>query len=195
METHGSLEAFADRSPAAIVHLASLHVSGVLRVCVGAVADLVGLSLRRDFIEPSFESLAPCIKGEKSGYEEYRGESVFSFLPKNPSESEKFAVVMQNMNLMVGGPLVEDYDWQHFNGRKIVDVGGGIGAMPALLVEKYPHIAFVVQDLEEPVAQGEKVSPKRSHDSKQKTLTSAMGVPYPPASSGQPRSLKRSRSE
>lgn len=49
----------------------------------------------RDFIEPSFEHLTPCLRSKRAGYESYRGESVFSYLAKNPAENQKFGIVMQ----------------------------------------------------------------------------------------------------
>ncbi|PWN26362.1 S-adenosyl-L-methionine-dependent methyltransferase [Jaminaea rosea] len=129
------------------------HLSRMLR-SGGAMHLDVLQAYTRDFIEPSFEHLTPCLRSHKSGYEDYRREHIFSFLAKHPAENNKFGTVMQCMNGIVGSPLAADYDWSRFNGKTIVDVGGGVGALPALLVMPYPDLKFHVQDLEEPVAQG-----------------------------------------
>lgn len=186
------------RQPVKAQHLAKLHVSAhsphpAASAPIPDHSPLLSPPARthsRDFIEPSFEHLTPCLRSKKAGYESYRGESVFSYLAKNPAENQKFGIVMQyvspttpqpsfvvgenakltavrcatprslrrNMNLIVGGPLATDYDWTRFNGKTIVDVGGGVGAMPALLVMPYPELKFHVQDLEEPTQQGREVS-------------------------------------
>ena len=44
------------------------------------------------------------------------------------------------------------------NGGVVVDVGGGVGNVTHLLAKAFPHLCYVVQDLENVIIEAHKVS-------------------------------------
>lgn len=69
----------------------------------------------------------------------------------NPARSRRFA---RSMNLLVQKPgfsldyLVSGFDWSQFSdGSKIVDMGGSHGHASLAVLEAYPRLEFIVQDL------------------------------------------------
>jgi O-methyltransferase domain len=49
-------------------------------------------------------------------------------------------------------------DWAAFkNDEVVVDVGGSVGSLTLLLTKTFPHLKYIVQDLDEVIPDGEKV--------------------------------------
>ncbi|KAF7194071.1 Grayanic acid biosynthesis cluster O-methyltransferase [Pseudocercospora fuligena] len=76
----------------------------------------------------------------------------------HPERAEKFAHLMTfYAGMAKAEPTVKNYDWKSLpDGAKIVDVGGGKGSLSISLAEEFSKHNFVVQDLPETVAEGEK---------------------------------------
>ena len=50
-------------------------------------------------------------------------------------------------------------DWKSIkNGSVVVDIGGGIGSATLILAKAFPHLRYVVQDLDKVVMEAYKVS-------------------------------------
>jgi hypothetical protein len=83
---------------------------------------------------------------------------MFAWLKGEPEHSERFGRLM---GAMKAAPvysvqhLVNGYNWGSLSSGKVVDVGGSFGHASLAVLEKYPDLTFVVQDLPEVVGQGE----------------------------------------
>ena len=50
-------------------------------------------------------------------------------------------------------------DWKSLSpGSVVVDVGGGVGLVSSALAKAFPHLRYVVQDLEKVIFEGRQVS-------------------------------------
>ncbi|KAI0064236.1 S-adenosyl-L-methionine-dependent methyltransferase [Artomyces pyxidatus] len=72
--------------------------------------------------------------------------------PGNEWRGRRFATAMTgNYNPRV---FMEGYDWNSLErGSVVVDVGGGIGTTVLNLAQAYPHVKYIVQDLEKVVGE------------------------------------------
>ncbi|KAF9000064.1 O-methyltransferase-domain-containing protein [Cyathus striatus] len=75
-------------------------------------------------------------------------------LPENAHRGKNFNLAMRSMARTEGLDFLPlDYPFSSLPQDKLlVDVGGGIGALPELLLPTVPHLRFIVQDLEATVA-------------------------------------------
>ena len=77
---------------------------------------------------------------------------------QNPEDADQGAEAMEeqhNLALLHGAALAGNFD---FSGRgRLLDVGGGTGAMSIALCEKIPHLRAIVFDLPENVARAEEL--------------------------------------
>ena len=92
------------------------------------------------------------------------GVSMFEYLVRHPERARPFGGAMRYHSKFEGWNLkhlVDGYDWAALDrpGAKIVDVGGGQGAVSVALAKATKHIAFVVQDLDGTVRDGRTVLP------------------------------------
>lgn len=77
---------------------------------------------------------------------------------ENPETDDQGADAMteqHNLALLHGYALAESFDFSDF--KRVLDVGGGTGAMSIALCEKLPHLQATVFDLPENVEQAEKM--------------------------------------
>lgn len=80
--------------------------------------------------------------------------SFYEEMAKSPARAEKFANAMSFFQTMPGlGPsqIVDAYDWASLGEAVVVDVGGSNGSVASEIVQAFPHIRAVVQDLPEVV--------------------------------------------
>ncbi|KIW08972.1 uncharacterized protein PV09_00881 [Verruconis gallopava] len=90
---------------------------------------------------------------------------MFAWLKGEPEHSERFGRLMGAMRaapIYSVDHLVKGYDWGSLGAAKVVDVGGSLGHASLAVVDKYPDLNFVVQDLPEVVEQGRAKMPDSS---------------------------------
>jgi len=78
------------------------------------------------------------------------GQHVFEHFKAHPEASRIFNDAMVNLTAVTGNAVVDAYDFSVF--KKIVDVGGGHGALLATIAGRYPGVHGVVADLPEVMA-------------------------------------------
>lgn len=115
----------------------------------GSMRDMCRVTGR----EPFGRAWAYAVHSARTGgsaFTEAYGEPIFSFLAR-PENRELSALFHSAMAASVGsGALLDRYD---FTGvRRVVDVGGGRGAMLAALLNRHPHLRGTVVDLPNAVA-------------------------------------------
>ncbi|KIW27721.1 uncharacterized protein PV07_07432 [Cladophialophora immunda] len=88
---------------------------------------------------------------------------IFQYLSDHPERAERFAETMKALTSTDGyhvRHLVDGYPWGKLTqGTVVVDVGGSVGHMSIALAERYPQLNFVVQDLPDIVAAGQRALP------------------------------------
>jgi hypothetical protein len=78
------------------------------------------------------------------------GQHVFDYLKGHQDAAALFNDAMVSLTEVTSTAVAEGYDFSAF--RKIVDVGGGHGALLAKIVQKYPEVRGIVADMPEVVA-------------------------------------------
>ncbi|KJK74087.1 hypothetical protein H634G_10626 [Metarhizium anisopliae BRIP 53293] len=113
------------------------------------IAELVPLGGRT-----TFASIAQEIGlGERTGFalSNSTGESIYEVLKQNPQRAARFGNNMKafmEMQEFNSTHVVNNYDWKSLGQVRIVDVGGGPGHISLELAKHFPHLSFIVQDLE-----------------------------------------------
>lgn len=91
------------------------------------------------------------VKTGQPAFDEVFGEHVFDyFTEKDPETGAIFNDAMTNFSAMTGPAVAEAYDFSGI--EKLVDVGGGHGAMLKAIVDKHANVNGVVFDLPNVVA-------------------------------------------
>lgn len=123
--------------------------------------------------------------GGVSAYELAFGETFWEVLQREPERAGNFAAMMRvfatSGDLRLGF-LVEGFPWGELGGgggeegreSVVVDLGGSTGAAARALVERFPELKVVVQDLPETVALAE-----TSHESRVSFMPHDMFEPQP----------------
>ncbi|KAF2485885.1 O-methyltransferase [Neohortaea acidophila] len=91
------------------------------------------------------------------------GLGMYDTYAVQPERGERFANSMKNLTESPGfdaGHLVAGYDWASLKSAVVVDLGGSHGAVARRLVESFPTLSVVVQDLAEVIAQA---PPSQTH--------------------------------
>jgi ubiquinone/menaquinone biosynthesis C-methylase UbiE len=93
----------------------------------------------------SWGELLHCVKTGESGTRRIYGMGSFEYLAANPDQALIFNEAMAENTRRVTQALISAYDFSQF--RKIIDVGGGNGALIAAIVATNPNIRGMVFDL------------------------------------------------
>ena len=93
------------------------------------------------------------------------GVPMFEYLANHPERARRFGGAMRYYGKFEGWNLkhlVDGYDWASLDrvGAKIVDVGGGQGAVSIALAKATKNIGFVVQDLDGTIQDGRNALPE-----------------------------------
>ena len=129
-----------------------LNIAGqLLRSDVpGSLRGLV-LWLGDDTSWRAFEQLRYAVKTSQPAYDEVNGHSLFDYLARTPQVGAIFNAAMTSLTGQFMPAVLAAYDFSGM--RRLVDVGGGQGALVAALVERYPELRGTLMDLPEVVAQ------------------------------------------
>lgn len=79
-------------------------------------------------------------------------QSFFMDITKSPERVKKFADAMSFFHMMPGfetSQVLNAYNWASLENRVVVDVGGSNGVVALAIVESFPLIRAIVQDLPE----------------------------------------------
>ncbi|MFI6318955.1 methyltransferase [Nonomuraea sp. NPDC050556] len=132
---------FAVNGPAAL--LAADHPSGMR-----ARLDLDGFGGQMDL---SFTGLLHTVRTGQPAWETVFGAPIWPYLAEHPRMSASFDALMAT-----GADYLADaaggYDWSGV--RHVVDVGGGTGALLAVLLEAHPDLRATLVDLPDTVERG-----------------------------------------
>jgi len=94
----------------------------------------------------AWEKLEHTIRTGEPAFEAAFGMSNFEYLKENPEEAELFNRFMQHSPDDRHNAVAEAYDFAGI--RTIIDVGGGNGALLAVVLQKYPALSGVLFDQE-----------------------------------------------
>jgi hypothetical protein len=76
--------------------------------------------------------------------ESARGTAGFGHLERDPTTAAAFNEAMRDLTTLVAAALLRAYDFA--GARRIIDVGGGYGALLAVILAAHPHLTGVVYD-------------------------------------------------
>jgi hypothetical protein len=93
----------------------------------------------------SWGELLHSVRTGESGTRHVYGVGSFEYLAANPDQAVIFNEAMAEVTRQVTEALVSAYDFSQF--RKVIDVGGGSGALIAAVVGATPNVRGVVFDL------------------------------------------------
>jgi hypothetical protein len=97
------------------------------------------------FLWRSWGDLYETVKTGTPGFERVHGEPFFAYLARHPAEAAAFNAGMTSASSFALPAILDAYDFSGF--RKIVDVGGGHGALLQGILERYPHATGVLCDV------------------------------------------------
>jgi SAM-dependent methyltransferase len=102
-------------------------------------------------VDHTWPALLNAVRTGRSCYAEVFGLPIWEDLAANPAIAASFDELMAEESGSLLPELANGYDWNAI--REVVDVGGGTGALAAVLARAYPHLRATVLDLPA-VAQG-----------------------------------------
>ncbi|XXF77610.1 methyltransferase [Myxococcaceae bacterium GXIMD 01537] len=126
----------------------------------GSLRGLV-LWLGDDTSWRAFQDLRKSVKTGLPAYDEVHGHALFDYLARTPSVGAIFNQAMTSLTGQFMPAVLAAYDFSGL--KRVVDVGGGQGALLAALVERYPELRCTLMDLPEVVAQAGAVLDKSPH--------------------------------
>jgi len=125
----------------ALSNLMRSDVPGSLRAMVRWINE--------DSAWQAWGGLGYSVKTGQPAFNHVLGEEVFEHFQKHPEAGQIFNEAMISVTAMTGAAVAKAYDFSVF--KKIVDVGGGHGAMLAAIAAEYPGIHGIVFDRPEVV--------------------------------------------
>jgi SAM-dependent methyltransferase len=96
------------------------------------------------FMWGAWGDLYQSVKTGKPGFELVHGETFFDYLARRSAEAAVFNAAMTSASAIDLPVILNAYDFSGFS--KIVDVGGGHGALLQAILERCPHAAGVLCD-------------------------------------------------
>ncbi|MFF2652419.1 methyltransferase [Streptomyces sp. NPDC058045] len=106
-------------------------------------------SLAKAFTEPSMvrslESLDDAVRTGEAVFPKVFGQDYFDYLEKQPEEAASFNAAMGESSAATAAMVAEGFDFGGFG--TVVDLGGGDGTLLAAVLQRYPEVRGVVQDL------------------------------------------------
>jgi len=108
------------------------------------------------FIWRAWGDLYETVRTGNPGFERVHGESFFDYLAGHPVDAAIFNAGMTSASSLDLASIVNAYDFSAFD--KIVDVGGGHGALLKGILERFPNSAGVLCDLPSVVADASEIN-------------------------------------
>lgn len=97
------------------------------------------------FVWRPWGELFEAVRSGKPAFDQVHGESFFEYFGRRPKEASVFNEAMTGATSGQLPAILEAYDFSGF--RKIVDVGGGQGALLRGILERYPDAIGVLCDV------------------------------------------------
>jgi hypothetical protein len=98
----------------------------------------------------AYTRLAESIRRNRSAFELNAGKPMFAYFQEHPQAGELFDAAMQSLTALFAEEFAEAYDFS--NMQHVVDVGGGTGALLAVVLQRYPNVRGTVFELPSVVA-------------------------------------------
>jgi O-methyltransferase/methyltransferase family protein len=98
----------------------------------------------RPYVHEGFSHLVDSIRTGESAFQQLHGEDIWSWRAHEPDESRIFDRAMAGMSVGVAEALADVYDFGSLG--TLVDVGGGNGALLAVVLARHPQLRGVVFD-------------------------------------------------
>ena len=99
---------------------------------------------------PAWGNLMHSIKTGESAFDNHFGMDVWKYFQQNPEDAAVFNDSMSGMTAVVNEKITSLYDFSRFN--KIVDVGGGHGALITAILKANPQAFGVLFDSEQVIS-------------------------------------------
>lgn len=98
------------------------------------------------FLWGAWGRMFDAVKNGAPAFDQLHGESLFDYLARSPEDAALFNEAMSSRSLPEGTKLLEEYDFG--SATRVIDVGGGHGALLKTILEAHPHLTGVLADLE-----------------------------------------------
>jgi O-methyltransferase/methyltransferase family protein len=98
-----------------------------------------------DTFGQAWRSLVHSVRTGETAFEHVFGAPFFDYFAGHPEESEAFNQTMASLSATIAADVVARYDFSSV--RKVVDVGGGHGALVAAILKANPRASGVLFDL------------------------------------------------
>ncbi|HLI96174.1 MAG TPA: methyltransferase [Candidatus Baltobacteraceae bacterium] len=93
----------------------------------------------------AYANLVAGVRENRPGFEIAQGMPMFSYFEKDPSAGAIFDAAMQSLTPLFAPAFAVAYDFSRM--RRVVDVGGGTGALLAAVLTRFPNLRGTVFDL------------------------------------------------
>jgi hypothetical protein len=97
-------------------------------------------------------ALYDAVRTGKPGFDAVHGIGFFDFLDTDPNAARLFNASMQLMTSAQASAVAASYDFSRT--QRLVDVGGGEGALILAVLTRYPHVSAVLFDRESAIERG-----------------------------------------
>ena len=101
------------------------------------------------------------VRTGKPAFERVFGEQVFEYFAHHPGPAAIFNAAMNSFSAGTGAAVARAYDFSPF--RRVVDVGGGHGALLAAIAERFPDLRGVLFDRPEVIASARQALASSGH--------------------------------
>lgn len=126
------------------------EVSEVLRSGVPGSMRAWAVMLARPFHQAAWSGLADSVRTGEPAFDRVHGRPAFDYLAANPEDGRVLNEAMTSASAGAIAPTVAAYDFGAYG--KVVDVGGGQGALIAAILAAYPGVHGVLFDLPNVIA-------------------------------------------
>jgi hypothetical protein len=106
----------------------------------------------RPYLRDAWTDLEESIRTGETAFDRVHGQQAFDYFRANPEDGEVLNRAMTAISGRFVAEVVGSYDFSAI--RKIVDVGGGQGALLAAILAANPHVHGVLYDLPHVIAAG-----------------------------------------
>jgi hypothetical protein len=142
-----SLGLFAETAEGAfeltpLAHLLQSNVAGSLR----SLALLYG----QEWLWQAYGGMLYSVQTGRPAFERAHGQPLYDYLHQHPDAAALFNEAMSAYSAQEAAAILAAYDFSGVS--RVVDVGGGHGALLAALLQNHPHLSGIVFDLAPVVA-------------------------------------------